>query len=110
MNPTIKKYTGKVAACGAFCGGCPYYTREKKPCPGAEINSKKCEGCKSFHLCCKGKEISHCYECAEFPCKRFSNFSRQWYKYGQDLIENQKLLKDLGRDGFISYYNLKAKE
>lgn len=104
----IKSYYGRVPACGVFCGGCPTYTRERKPCPGAEINCKRCEGCITFHLCCTDKGINHCHECNDFPCKRFKSFSKRWLKNGQDFIENQKMLKEIGTEQFIKYYNLKA--
>lgn len=58
----FKSYHGRVPACGVFCGGCPTYTRERKPCPGADINIKRCEGCTTFHLCCKEKGIL--YNCS----------------------------------------------
>lgn len=105
--PDIKYYQGRIPACGVFCGGCPTYTRVKRPCPGAEGNIQRCESCTAFHLCCKDNGISHCYQCLDFPCKKFKSFSKRWLKYGQDFIENQKLLKDLGADNFLKYYNSK---
>jgi Protein of unknown function (DUF3795) len=104
----LKSYHGRVPACGVFCGGCPTYTRERKPCPGADINIKRCEGCTTFHLCCKEKGITHCYECSDFPCRRFKSFSKRWLKNGQDFIENQKMLKEVGADQFLKYYNSKV--
>ena len=104
----LKIYNGRVPACGVFCGGCPTYTREKNPCPGAELNIKRCEGCKTFHLCCLEKGITHCFECAEFPCKKFKSFSKRWLKYGQDFIENQKTLKEIGEGKFLNLYNCKV--
>ncbi len=104
MN-TLKLYYGRVPACGVFCGGCPTYTRERKPCPGADKNIKRCEGCTTFHLCCQAKGISHCYECHDFPCKRFKSFAKRWLKYGQDFIENQKILQDVGADEFLRLWN-----
>jgi hypothetical protein len=105
----LKSYYGRVPACGVFCGGCPTYTRERKSCPGADKNPKRCEGCKTFHLCCEEKGINHCYECNDFPCKRFKDFSKRWLKYGQDFIENQKLLEEIEADKFIKFYNSKVK-
>ncbi len=93
-------YTGRVPACGVYCGKCPVFIREKNSCPGAEINIKKCENCKSFHLCCKDRGINHCYECKTFPCARLKRFSQSWKKYGQDIIENQILLKNVGAEEF----------
>jgi len=106
----MKLYKGRIPACGVFCGGCPVYIRDKKPCLGAEINIKRCENCKSYHLCCESKGIKHCYECLTFPCYRFRRFTKSWLKYGQNLIENQELLARVGENEFIVLYNLKIKE
>ena len=103
----LKYYHGRIPACGVFCGGCPTYTREKKPCPGAEINKARCEKCKTFHLCCQEKGVSHCHECDVFPCQKFKSFSNRWLKYGQNFIENQKLLKEQGEQNFLFHYNSK---
>ena len=64
----MKSYNGRIPACGVFCGGCPIYTREKSPCKGAEQNGSRCEKCKTFHLCCLEKGITHCFQCSDFPC------------------------------------------
>jgi len=101
----MKHYQGRVPACGVFCGGCPIYIREKKPCSGAEINRARCENCKSFHLCCKEKGITHCCECKSFPCYKFKRFAKNWEKYGQSLIENQKRLKRSSVEEFLKYFN-----
>lgn len=102
-----KLYEGRIPACGAFCGGCPVYVREKNPCPGAEMNKARCDNCKSFHLCCQSRNITHCYKCKTFPCFRFRKFAKNWLKYGQDFIENQRLLKEKGEKGFLLYFNSK---
>jgi putative acetyltransferase len=104
----IKKYNGRIPACGVFCGGCPTYNKDKKPCPGAEINAARCEGCAKFHLCCKEKNITHCYECSEFSCKKMKAFAKSWLNHGQDFIENQKLLKEVGENKFREIWNGKA--
>ncbi|MCK5127089.1 MAG: DUF3795 domain-containing protein [candidate division Zixibacteria bacterium] len=105
----MKKYAGRIPACGCFCGGCPVYTREKNPCPGAELNIKRCERCKTFHLCCLNKNITHCHECDEFPCKKMKTFAKSWLKYGQNFIENQEFLKNKGEKAFIDKWNKKSK-
>ena len=106
----MKEYKGRVPACGVFCGGCPIYVRERKPCLGAEINSSRCEKCKTFHLCCQEKGITHCFNCEMFPCPKFKSFAKRWLKYGQDFIENQKLLQSIGEIKFIEYFNLKVEK
>ncbi len=105
MNQPIKHYQGRVPACGVFCGACPVYTRTKNPCPGAAINSTRCGKCKTFHLCCRERNITNCFQCKTFPCYKFKRFAKSWLKYGQDLIENQYLLKKTGVDEFLAYYN-----
>ncbi len=107
MDNVLKYYQGRIPACGVFCGGCPVYTRPKKPCPGAEINFQRCENCKTFHLCCKERNITNCFQCKIFPCYKFKRFAKSWLKYGQDLIGNQQLLSKVGMDEFLKYYNLK---
>ncbi|MBK5719869.1 DUF3795 domain-containing protein [Dysgonomonas sp. Marseille-P4677] len=109
MN-TLKRYIGRVPACGVFSGGCPIYTREKNPCPGAEINLQRCEKCKTFHLCCMDRGITHCHECDIFPCSKFKSFAKRWLKYGQNFIDNQKLLKEVGEDCFLKHYNSNIEE
>ena len=106
----IKPYYGRIPACGVFCGGCPTYTRERKPCPGAEQNRSRCEKCKTFHICCTEKGITHCFQCVGFPCTKFKRFAKNWLKYGQDWIENQKLLRQVGEVAFLNSYNKKVME
>lgn len=103
----IKPYNGRIPACGVFCGGCPTYVREKSPCKGAELNCSRCAKCKTFHLCCLEKGITHCFQCCSFPCAKFKAFTKRWLKHGQDFIKNQLLLKQIGEDEFLKIYNKK---
>lgn len=103
----IKEYHGRIPACGCFCGGCPVYTREKNACPGCS-NTDRCNKCKSYHLCCKEKGLTHCYQCTDYPCTRLKGFSKRWLKHGQDFLANQQLLKDVGVDKFLEYWNSKV--
>lgn len=100
-----KPYYGRIPACGVFCGGCPTYTKDKKPCLGAELNRARCEKCKTFHLCCVKKGITYCYQCKVFPCTKFKIFAKRWLKYGQNFIENQNLLEKVGEIEFLNIYN-----
>jgi hypothetical protein len=106
----LKEYNGTVPPCGVFCGGCPTFLKVKKPCLGAEI-SQRCEsrGCRYF-LCCAEKGVEFCFQCDQYPCRRFKMFARNWKKYGQDFLENQMMLKALGIQEFLRYWNDKAKE
>lgn len=100
-----KKYTGRVPACGVFCGKCPLFIREKNPCLGAGVNIKRCLNCQTFHQCCVKQGVTHCYQCKTFPCQKFKEFSRGWNQYGQNFIENQQLLKKYGEVIFLEKCN-----
>lgn len=104
----LKPYRGLVPPCGVYCGGCPVYIRQRKPCPGAE-KSRRCESknCR-FYLCTRAKKVDFCHQCPEYPCKSFKAFARSWTKYGQDFLANQRLLKDAGDAAFLDCWNAKA--
>ncbi|HUV16683.1 MAG TPA: DUF3795 domain-containing protein [Pelolinea sp.] len=105
----IKSYSGRVPACGCFCGGCPNFIRERNPCPGAQFTDR-CLGCKSYHLCCESRGITHCYQCSVYPCARFKAFAKCWLKYGQDFLENQVNLQEMREVGFLELWNGKTEE
>lgn len=109
-TPLFKPYGGTIPPCGVYCGGCPVYVRERKPCPGAEV-SQRCvqKGCR-FHLCAQKKEVERCHQCDEYPCRRLRTFAGSWRKYGQDLLENQRLLSERGVEGFLAWYNQKVQD
>lgn len=54
------------------------------------------------------RKITHCFQCSNFPCTRFKGFAKRWQKHGQDFIENQKLLSEIGEVAFLEYYNKKV--
>lgn len=45
----MKHYSDRVPACGVFCGGCPTYIRDKRPCPGAGNGSLQSAELKRKH-------------------------------------------------------------
>lgn len=59
-------------------------------------------------MCCAENKIEFCHQCDQYPCQRFKVFVRNWKKYGQDFLENQMMLKELGADGFLRYWNDKV--
>ena len=101
----MKEYNGFIPPCGIFCGTCPNYIREKNTCPGAEQHCKT-RKCKGIYVCCiEKKGLSYCFECKSFPCSRYKKFSETWLKLGQDLIQNQQQLKELGKIEWLKQFN-----
>jgi len=100
----MKMYEGLIPPCGIYCGGCPRYGRANG-CVGAELQCRKCKG---IYECCIGKKhLNFCFECTSFPCYKFNQFSKRWEKYGQNLIENQRHIKEQGIDSFLKFYQRK---
>jgi hypothetical protein len=95
------EYNGFVPPCGIFCGGCPNFTRDNKRCEGAEVGCKT-RKCKGIYICCiEKKGLQFCYQCTSYPCNRFKKFADTWVKYGQNLLENQEIIKHYGKEEFI---------
>ncbi len=56
--------------CGMPCALCTRYrTAGTSKCPGCSHDGYYTEPCRVHH-CCKTKAITHCGNCAEFPCVR----------------------------------------
>lgn len=102
-------YLGRTPCCGIFCGNCPIYTRTNNKCLGA---AGHCEirRCGIYQCCIEKKGYRFCYECPTFPCSKFKRFAAGWLKLGQNLYENQKLLKALGEKRFADKFNSSTKK
>ena len=84
MNSEVKKLVCKTrkyplfSACGLNCGLCPnfhLYTDGKFKCPGCagEGFSEQHPTC-GILSCFQRKDIEFCYECDEFPCKKYDGW------------------------------------
>ena len=100
-------YNGKVPCCGIFCGSCPKYTRDKNICFGAENNCEK-RKCGIYECCIEKKKHVFCFQCKTFPCNKFKRFAETWKNLGQNLYENQKIIKEYGAEGFLSNATVSA--
>ena len=74
MEYKISDYP-QFSVCGLNCGLCPrYYTVGSSRCPGCVG-----EGFSDVHpicgilSCCQRKGLEYCFECSEFPCKKYDN-------------------------------------
>ena len=102
MEYTIRKYP-LFSACGLNCGLCPrFYTEGSSRCPGCAG-----EGFSDVHpscgilSCCQRKGIEYCYECEEFPCKKYDNWDSS-----DSFITHRNYLADMekaGKTGIEAY-------
>jgi len=63
----------QFAACGLNCGLCPrYYTVGSSRCPGcAGAGFSEVHPPCGVLSCCQRKGLEYCFECDEFPCKKY---------------------------------------
>ena len=84
------------APCGMNCKVCYKHCYHKKPCAGC-LNSDKnkpehCRKCK-IKDCIKGKGLSYCFECSDYPCKLIKNLEKSYNKrYQASLMENSEFV------------------
>ncbi len=93
------------APCGMNCMVCYVHLKEKKSCHGClgdDVDKPdRCRICK-IKDCVKGKNISYCYECSEFPCFRIKNLEKSYkIRYNASLIENSIIVKKNGIEYFF---------
>ena len=81
--PTEKIDTAMFASCGMNCLVCYKHCYHKKPCAGC-LNSDmgKPEHCRKCKIkdCIKGKGLSYCFECPDYPCKLIKNLEKSYNK------------------------------
>ena len=63
----------QFSACGLNCGLCPrYHTTGNSRCPGCAGHGFLTKHPKCGVLsCCQRKALEYCYQCGEFPCKKY---------------------------------------
>ena len=79
------------AACGLNCGLCPrFYTVGSSRCPGcaAEGFSEVHPSC-GMLSCCQRKGLEYCFECDEYPCKKYDGWGD-----ADSFITHRNILKD----------------
>jgi len=102
----ISKYP-QFSICGLNCGLCPrYYTDGSSRCPGCVG-----EGFSDVHpncgiiSCCQRKGLDYCFECSEFPCKKYDTTDET-----DSFITHRTQLRDIEKakldfDAYITELN-----
>ena len=117
-----------ISYCGLYCGACSFRLAvetgnrnhilsmpavydnlknyEFEWCPGCRLENK-CGEC-AIRDCAIGKQLNHCGECAEFPCDKISAFAHDGKPHHAEILDNFKLLAQLGEDGWLKYMKQKS--
>ena len=95
----------QFSACGLNCGLCSrHYTVGSSRCPGCAG-----EGFSAVHppcgvlSCCQRKGLEHCFECEDFPCKKYDGADMT-----DSFITHKNQLRDLGLANKIGIEACKA--
>ena len=114
MKMPIENIDGAMfAPCGMNCMICYKHCYHKKPCSGC-LNSDKgkpehCRKCK-IKDCIKGKELSYCFECQDYPCKLIKNLEKSYnQRYRTSLMENSGFVREHGLELFMEMQKEKCR-
>lgn len=93
------------APCGMNCMVCFTHCSTNKACGGClgtdESKPGHCRTCLRKN-CAAERELSYCYECSDFPCRRIRDLDRSYRKrYGVSLIEQSLFVKENGIELFL---------
>ena len=93
------------APCGMNCMVCFAHCSTKKACGGClgtdESKPGHCRTCLRKNYAAE-RELSYCYECSDFPCRRIRDLDRSYRKrYGVSLIEQSLFVKENGIELFL---------
>lgn len=106
------KFTSElIAPCGMNCAICKAYlaythgvprVRGKVTyCAGCLPRAKNCyviRGCKKLSK----HQIQSCQQCEEMPCENLAHLDKRYReRYGMSMVENLKVLKEIGMDEFL---------
>lgn len=82
------------SACGLNCGLCPRYQMEgASKCPGCSGEGFLTKHPKCGALSCsQRKGIGYCYECGEYPCKKYDGADEK-----DSFITHKNQLKDMAK-------------
>jgi hypothetical protein len=111
LKKTTAISTNLIAPCGMNCRLCWGYIRAKNACPGClGFDNKESQKAK-YRTKCK---IRNCEEisrgktkycsgsCDSYPCDRLKRLDKRYRtKYGMSMIDNLKLINELGIRHFI---------
>ena len=71
---TIDELLTVQSRCGLLCGKCTF--RKSHNCAGCiETNGRPFHGECPIAVCCQGKGLKHCGECAIIPCEKLNRYS-----------------------------------
>ncbi|MCK5129662.1 MAG: DUF3795 domain-containing protein [Clostridiales bacterium] len=108
----IQRQYPLLSACGLNCGLCPrYHTDGTSKCPGCAGKSflMKHPSCGILSCCQRHGGIEYCYQCDEYPCKRYDGAdSSDSFITHRNQLKDFKKVKKIGLGTYQSELNEKV--
>lgn len=113
MRMPEKMETVMFAPCGMNCMVCYKHCYHKKPCAGCLKSDRgKPEHCRKCRIkdCTAEKNITYCYECTDFPCKKINSLEKSYnFRYQTSLVKNSTVVKEHGIEILLEQHREKYK-
>lgn len=92
-----------IGYCGIFCGGCSNYHENagKFSCQGCRVEPGLVADCPT-KSCAASKGITHCGECAGFPCDELDRFYKDGVRHHAAALANVGRIKLIGTEQWLS--------
>jgi hypothetical protein len=127
-SPERKHLENLAAPCGLYCGACSILAAGRKNDPKVmeliamgvadylghpvEVKDLACEGCHSdvvaimcreceLRACALLKGLTHCSQCADFPCQQIIDFNNDDFRHHSKVLDNIRRQRDIGIDAWI---------
>ncbi len=104
--------TELISPCGMNCALCSSYLSMKNDlkskgikmpyCPGCRPRKKNCAFLKKHCSKLSKNEVSFCYECSDFPCRRLTVIDTRYRnRYRMSMIDNLRFIQREGIERFL---------
>lgn len=108
-----QKIPDQMAPCGVYCGACPSFQVSCNGCGSEDRNQRRKSkwGCKIRKCCFEEKNLNFCYQCNEFPRKKYclklseSHLGDNRFQYRHELPGNLKRMKNIGMKKWLKEQN-----
>ena len=94
-----------VGICGLFCGTCQAFPQYCDGCLSDRVAAPCVQCSHGFRDCAKEHQVTWCWECADFPCERLKQFSKEHIVNGichhEHIIEDLNFMKTHGVENWV---------
>ena len=97
----MKQTDWDISVCGLNCAKCKLLAQGDCAGCSGPIERNWSGDC-VFRPCARDKGLTHCFECAEFPCERIQAFAADGHDHHRIAVENMRRMKGIGLEAWIA--------